>query len=112
MPVAMPTCRKVELTPLAMPDRSTGTTPTAVEASGGLISPIPTPATVRPGIRWVHEESTWMPVSSSSPTPRIRKPGAISHFTGTFSVSRPAIAAAKNEAPERYRNRTPVSTAE
>ena len=39
-------------------------------------------------------------------------PGAISHLTGTFSVSRPAMAAAKNEAPERNRNRTPVSTAE
>ena len=38
-----------------------------------------------------------MPVSSSSPTPRTRKPGAISHFTGTFSVSRPAIAAAKKD---------------
>ena len=45
IPVAMPTCRKVEFTPLAIPARSTGTTPTAVDANGGLISPIPTPAT-------------------------------------------------------------------
>ena len=55
MPVAIPTCRKVEFTPLAMPARATGTTPTAVEASGGLIIPIPTPATIRPGIRWVQD---------------------------------------------------------
>ena len=98
MPVAMPTCRKVEFAPLAMPARSTGTTPTAVDASGGLISPMPMPETIRPGIRWVQEESVWMPWISSSPTPRIRKPGAISHFTGTFSVSRPATAAATKEA--------------
>ena len=37
MPVAMPTWRKVELMPDAMPACRAGTTPTAVEASGGLI---------------------------------------------------------------------------
>ena len=101
MPVAMPTCRNVEFTPLAMPARSTGTTPTAVEASGGLIIPIPMPETTRPGIRWVHDESVSMPWISISPTPRTRKPGPISHLTGTFSVSRPAMAAATNDAAER-----------
>ena len=38
MPVAMPTWRKVELIPEPMPARCGGTTPTAVEASGGLMS--------------------------------------------------------------------------
>ena len=98
--------------PEAIPERSTVTTPTAVEASGVLIMPTATPQTSSPGIRWVHEESGWMPWMSSSPTPRTTKPGAISHLAGTFSVSRPAIAAATNDAPERNRNRTPAPTAE
>ncbi len=88
------------------------TTPTAVEASGVLIMPTPSPLTTRPGIRWVQEESTSMPWMSSSPTPSTTKPGAISHLAGTVSVSRPATAAATNAAPERKRNRTPASTAE
>src|ERR1700712_5747608 len=53
MPVAIPTCRKVELMPEAMPDRAGSTTPTAVEANGGLTSPVPTPAMNRPGMRAV-----------------------------------------------------------
>ena len=48
MPVAIPTWRKVELIPLAMPLRWGGTTPTAVEASAGLTSPTPAPATMNP----------------------------------------------------------------
>ena len=112
MPVAMPTWRKVELTPLAMPERSTGTTPTAVEASGGLIMPIARPLTIMPGIRWVQPESGLRPRSSSSPTPSSRKPGAISHRTGIRSVIRPATTAATKEAAERKRKRTPVPTAE
>jgi len=53
MPVAMPTWRKVELMPEAIPARSGVTTPIAVEASGGLTSPTPAPATMNPGIRCV-----------------------------------------------------------
>ena len=49
MPVAMPTWRNVVLMPDAMPLRCGGTTPTAVEASGGLTRPTPTPATRKPG---------------------------------------------------------------
>ena len=51
MPVAIPTWRKVELMPEAMPARCGGTTPTAVEASGGFTIPAPAPATIIPGIR-------------------------------------------------------------
>ena len=51
--MAMPIWRKVVLTPEAMPERWGVTTPTAVEASGGLTIPDPAPATMKPGIRWV-----------------------------------------------------------
>ena len=51
MPVAIPTWRKVELMPEAIPARCGGTTPTAVEASGGFTIPAPAPATIIPGIR-------------------------------------------------------------
>ena len=54
MPVAMPTWRNVLLMPDAMPLRRGATTPIAVEASGGLTMPIPTPATRKPGSSAVH----------------------------------------------------------
>ena len=40
--------------PRPCPARSGRTTPTAVEASGTLMKPMPRPATISPGIRWVH----------------------------------------------------------
>ena len=52
-PVAIPIWRKVELIPDAIPARAGSTTPTAVEASGTLTRPQPTPATIIPGSRWV-----------------------------------------------------------
>ena len=112
MPVAMPTWRKVEFTPEAMPARAGATTPTAVETSGGLIMPTPMPETIRPGIRCVHPESTSMPVTSSSPTPSTRKPGPISHLVGRWSMNRPVTAEATKVAAERKSSRRPVSTAE
>ena len=42
--------------PEAMPLREWWTTPTAVEASGGLISPTPAPARMKPGISVVQPE--------------------------------------------------------
>ena len=48
MPVAMPTWRKVELMPEAMPARRGSTTPTAAVASAGLTMPMPTPVTMKP----------------------------------------------------------------
>ena len=56
MPVAIPTWRKVLLMPEAMPLREWCTTPMAVEASGGLIIPMPAPASTKPGIRVVQPE--------------------------------------------------------
>src|SRR2546423_8528179 len=43
MPVAMPTWRNVLFTPAAIPARCTGTTLTAVVASGGFNLPHPSP---------------------------------------------------------------------
>ena len=115
MPVAMPTWRKVELTPDAIPERSGATTPTAVEASGVLIMPMPMPATISPGIRCVHSDCSVlaaMPPIRKRPAEVRKKPGAISHLVGTWLVSRPARIAATNAIPDRKRNRTPDSIAE
>jgi len=90
MPVAMPTWRKVELMPEAMPDREGGTTPTAVEASGVLMNPVPMPATIMPGIRCVQSEDGLRPRISSSPVPTRMNPPPIISRTGTTVVSRPA----------------------
>jgi DNA-binding Lrp family transcriptional regulator len=48
MPAAMPIWRNVVLTPDAIPAFCGGTTPIAVEASGGLTRPAPSPATMNP----------------------------------------------------------------
>ena len=53
MPVAIPTCLNVLLIPDAIPLRSGVTTPSAIDASVGLISPIPIPASMNPASRWV-----------------------------------------------------------
>ena len=112
MPVAMPICRKVELMPDAMPDLSGVTTPTAVEASGTLMKPMPMPATTRPGMIAVHDVSGPMRVSSDRPMPVTMKPGAMSHFVGTVFVSRPAAAEAKKASPDRNSSRQPAPRAE
>ena len=77
IPVAVPTCRKVELMPDAIPDRAGSTTPTAVDASGTLIRPTPAPAIMNPATKWVHDEDAVSPVMSSTPTPVSKKPGVI-----------------------------------
>ncbi len=76
MPVAIPTCRNVELIPDAIPARAGSTTPTAVDASGTLTSPAPTPATIRPGSRWVQSELASSPRISSRPGADQREPRA------------------------------------
>ena len=76
MPVAMPTWRKVLLMPEAMPLREWCTTPTAVEASGGLIRPTPTPASRKPGISVVQPELASTAVIASSPPLDEQQPDA------------------------------------
>lgn len=112
MPVAMPTWRKVELMPEAMPACCGGTTPTAVEASGGFTRPTPTPATIIPGMRWVQVEPALSPRISSRLTPMMIRPGPISSRTGTREESLPATVALTRMAPDRYITRTPVPSGE
>ena len=75
MPVAMPTWRNVELMPEAMPARCGRTTPTAVEASGGLTRPTPTPATMNPGMRWVQSELAVEAAHEQQPDADEHQPG-------------------------------------
>ena len=53
MPVATPTWRSVRLMPDAIPARAGSTTPTAVEMSGVLTRPAPTPLTIMLGRKCV-----------------------------------------------------------
>ena len=111
MPVAMPTWRNVVLMPDAMPLCCGRTTPIAVEASGGLIRPIPMPDRMKPPSSVVHSESTLTPCISSRPPATSRSPPAMKYRTGTWSLRRPEIAAAKNDSSDSGRNRRPVSNA-
>ena len=112
MPVAIPTWRKVELMPEAMPARCGATTPTAVDANGGFTMPIPMPPTIMPGIRWVQDEPALSPRISSRPTPTMIRPGPISSRTGTHEESLPATMPTTRTAPEITISRTPVPSGE
>ena len=112
MPVAMPTCRKVELAPEAIPAWCGGTTPIAVEASGGFTSPEPNPETMNPGIRCVHDDVPLRPVMRISPMPTTSRPGPTSQRAGTRSLSRPAIVAVTSWARLMTASRSPASSAE
>src|ERR1700722_18258256 len=90
IPAAIPICRNVEFTPDAIPALAGGTTPIAVDASGGVTSPAPSPPTMNPGIRWGQSDQHGSPVISSSPTPTSSSPGPISQRAGTRSLTRPA----------------------
>ena len=112
MPVAMPTWRNVELTPDAMPAWCGGTTPIAVEASGGLTIPAPRPLTMKPGIRSVHELLPDSPAMMISPMPTSSRPGPMSQRAGTRSLTRPATVAVTNCAPLMMASRRPACSAE
>ena len=90
MPVAMPTWRKVLLMPEAMPLRAGGTTPIAVEASGGLTMPMPMPGDARTrgsapsSPRWRRRRS-----SQYSPAATSSRPLPSRSRTGTRTVRRP-----------------------
>src|ERR1039458_7450028 len=111
IPVAMPTWRKVELIPEAIPARCGCTTPTAVDASGGLTSPMPMPETMRPGMRWVQDEVASRPRISTSPTPMRARPGPINTRIGTREVRCPAAPLTARMAPERSSRPRPVCSA-
>ena len=112
IPVAMPIWRNVALMPEAMPAWCGGTTPIAVEASGGLTRPLPNPATMKPGIRCVHALLPDRPAIATSPTPTSSSPGPMSQRAGTRSLTRPATVAVTNWAPLMMASRRPASWAE
>ena len=98
--------------PEAIPACRGSTTLTAVDASGALTSPIPTPATRKPGRRVVQVEETEIPDMSSSATPQSARPPERRKRTGTRVDSRPEIGATTNASSESGRKITPVFTAE
>ena len=112
MPVAIPICLNVLLVPEAIPAWRGSTTLTAVDASGALTKPMPTPATTKPGRSVVHAESTEIPDMSSSATPQSASPPDRRNRTGTLVDRRPEIGATTNASSESGRKRTPVATAE
>src|SRR5918994_2889577 len=109
-PVAIPTWRKVLLIPDAIPARNGATTPIAVEAIAGLVSPMPTPATRKPGSSVVQSSPTSIPRISSRPTPTSIRPRPSRIRAGIRPDSFPAIGATKKESRVMGRNRTPASS--
>ena len=112
MPVAMPTWRKVELMPEAMPARRGSTKPTAAVASAGLTMPMPPPATMKPASSAVQSSPACRPFISSSPPPTSARPPAMNQRTPRRSASLPLIGATKNESRVTGMKRTPDSSAE
>ncbi len=107
-PVAIPTWRKVLLIPEAMPLREWCTTPTAVDASGGLIMPMPAPASTKPGISVVHPEFASIAVMLRRPPLTSRRPEPISSLIGTETESLPEIGATTNDTKVIGRKRRPA----
>ena len=110
MPVAMPTCRKVELMPDAMPARCGSTTPTAAVASGGLTSPMPPPATRKPASSAVQSSPTSSPLIRNSPRPTQNSPPPRNQRIPTRSANLPEIGAIRNESSVTGRKRRPDSS--
>ena len=108
IPVAMPTWRKVLLIPDAIPLREWCTTPIAVDASSGLISPTPAPASRNPGISVVQPEPGSTAVIASSPAPTRIKPAPSRRRTGTRTLRRPEIGATTKETSVTGKKRRPA----
>ena len=75
--------------PEAMPARSTRTVETAVEASGALTRPIPTPATMKPGISTVQLDVGVTPLIDHRATAFKARPVPRRIRIGTRVESRP-----------------------
>ena len=98
--------------PEAIPARRGSTTPTAVEASGGLTIPAPTPATRKPGISTVQVDEALSRAIRNRPAPTSSRPAADQEPDGYRCVSRPEMVAATMSPAEMTRSRTPVPRAE
>jgi hypothetical protein len=112
MPVAIPTCRKVELIPDAAPLRRGSTTPIAVVARAGLVQPMPIPATMKPGSNVVQSSLGSIPLISSRPMPTSTSPDPMNARAGSRSTSLPVAGATRKDSTETGRNRTPASRGE
>ena len=110
MPVAMPTCRNVELMPEAMPARCGSTTPTAAVASAGLTSPMPAPAMRKPARSAVQSSPGWRPRMSSRPIPTHASPPPMNQRMPTRSANLPEIGATMNDSSVTGRKRRPDSS--
>ena len=111
VPVAMPTCRNVELMPEAMPARCGSTTPIAAVASAGLTRPMPPPATMKPASSAVHSSAGPIVRISSSPRPTSASPPAMNQRTPKRCASLPETGATRNESSVTGRKRRPASSA-
>src|SRR5581483_3152791 len=112
IPVAMPSCRNVLFKPEAIPARSRCTVDTAVDASGALTKPIPTPPIRKPARSAVQPESTSIRLISHIATAQRARPAPSRILTGRRDDSRPATGAAKNETALIGRKRMPVCSGE
>ena len=109
MPVAMPTWRNVLLMPEAMPLRAWCTTPTAVEASGGLTMPMPAPASTKPGISAVQPELASIAVIAEQAGADEQQPASRAAAGPAPSPTAfPEIGATKNESSVIGRKRRPA----
>ena len=111
IPVAMPTCRNVELMPEAMPERRGSTTPIAAVASAGLTTPMPPPATMKPASSAVQSSPASSPPISSRPAPTSARPPAMNQRTPSRSANLPDTGATTNESSVTGMKRTPDSSA-
>ena len=90
--------------PDAIPARSCRTVETAVEASGALTRPMPTPAIRKPGSRTVQPDDGLTRLIDHIATAFRARPEASRMRIGTRVDSRPAIGAATNETTLSGRN--------
>ena len=98
--------------PEAMPARRGSTTDTAVDASGALTKPMPTPAMTKPGSSFVQCEPGVIPCIVRSAIPISDMPTPKRMRTGMRVDRRPAIGAATNETSESGRKRSPACSGE
>ena len=112
MPVAMPTWRKVELMPDAIPAWRGSTTPMAAVASAGLTTPMPPPATRKPASSAVQSSPGSSPSISHRPAPTSARPPAMNQRTPSRSASLPDTGAARNDTIVTGMKRRPDSSAE
>ena len=112
MPTAIPSWRKVLLIPEASPTWSAESTPTIAAASAGLMIPIASPPTTKPGSRCVHEDVVSRPRISHSAIAIRASPVTSGARSPMRPVSRPETGATTSSTSVSGSSRRPVSVAE